>query len=70
VTSLASVLLGNHVESIVKVMALVVDFVTSCDYNQINDGQTRGHTISQECVCVCVERKTYLTTDKTYEPFE
>jgi hypothetical protein len=49
--------LGKHVVSIVKVMALVVDFVTSYDGNHINDGQMRGHTISQECVCVCVCRE-------------
>jgi len=54
VTSLASVCLGKHVESIVKVLTLV-DFVTSNDGNHINDGQTRGHTVSQKvCVCVCV----------------
>jgi hypothetical protein len=39
-------LFGKHVESIVKVMALVVDFVTPSDGNHINDGQMRGHTIS------------------------
>ena len=66
-TSLASVHLGKHVEAIVKVMALVVDFVTSYDSNHTNYGQMRGHTISQE---VCVDRKTCLNTDKTYEPFE
>ena len=54
-TSLASVRLGKHVESIVKVMALV-DFVTSNDSNDIN-GQMRGRTISQEvCMCLCGEK--------------
>lgn len=53
-TYLASVCLGKHVESIVKVMALV-DFVTSCDGNHINDGQAKGLTISQE-VCVCGQK--------------
>jgi len=47
--------LGKHVESIVKVMALVVHFVTSNEGNHMHDGQMRGHTISQE-VCACGEK--------------
>jgi len=68
VTSLASVCLGKHVESIVKVLTLV-DFVTSNDGSHINDSQMRGHSFTGS-VCVFVKRKTCLTTDKTYDPFE
>jgi hypothetical protein len=48
VNSLAFVHLGKHVESILKVMALAVDFVTSSELNHISDGQMRGHKILQE----------------------
>jgi len=55
VISLVSVRLDKHVESIVKVVALVVEFVTSSEGNHIHGGQMRGHTISHE-VCACGEK--------------